>query len=885
MQDLPQYLNDKVLADYMIPPSLPMNFKPTSLKIGSSSRPQTIPLSPLRIDYSRPEDTSEVYLRTDKRPSEIQLIKRPNGSTSSNQSHVHTEILVHQKPETTNVRPQFTPHSSIKSYITSIHQSPVRSHFPKGQNSLEQFPPRRTEVSTSTEVPHRYIFLNKPDFGNEISLSNNWRSDKKPIRFAVNNHPRPRPALRSTTTRPLDRHVHVAAGYPLVRKPTYSEAQIPIKTPNTFILSHRPLINLQSYQEPTQMPPKLSTLQTNYQDKLLHTYSGINNIVILNSSEHQNPSHIGLENNKHSQVSTTKPQQTSLENYSKKWQFNIQTEQTLLDSATDASEYINYHNIHKGENKNQTINNQTKKIMVEFAYPQNSNQSLKPSSPYGTIVSVNTVVGKPLEVAQETTYDHKQTPLLVKPIISFEEKKEEKPYYIDFYMRPYELPIVQGKPFGVYNNYVDLTTPYGYKQKEGRPNHEIKYGIPFSYKDTQLALINKTQNKQSMISTLYEHDDTLDLKPPIITSQLGIELDRLGKPYYRPVKSDSKPILHVRPEIYTKPPIKLEIRPDHVTIRPGNVKLNTMETSINQTLDHGMKLNQNVQDWNIAVVVPDIIKYQQNILTGPNSSILESGTKITENKNDNLRQGSVIVNSKYPGVVRVEQGVLTRVHPEYPQILTKSKLQIPKPIIVSSDVASPETHGRPNIKFSMSVEAKDKDTDSKTQTERPLNILITKNNLLHNKKNNEVLETAYQTNFATAGFQNKNKEINGRPINIQNISIPSRNMMPPPLNADIMSNQSSKDGQEELKPPPPPSSDVLGLSPPPVGITTTHMPVEDRFSLKITSESDLKPPKYILLKESMQTIVPLPSTSMLPPNSKPSLTRPFLVELLSQVKL
>lgn len=850
-----QYASEKNPADYMVPPSPPANFKPASSK-PFSSYPHAILLSPVR---GRPQEVSETsVLRPDKRPSEVHFIKRPDGSGTSSQGHVHTEILVHHKPETVNIRPQPAPHPPIH----SVHQSaPVRGHFSNSQTPTEQVPPRRAEVST--EVPHRYIFLGKPDSGNEVALGTNWKSDKKPIRFALNNRPRPRPILRPTTSRPLDRHVFVErpTGYPAIRKPTYSGPQRPpVNTQHNFALSHRPSMNTQSYQEPTRIPPKLFTLQS--ENRPSHIYSDkVHNIatsqieqsddVPTGAIEYHNPLHPSSipKGNEQFQIPTAS------EDHSEKWQTEKDT-----DSDIDASEYINYQNhYHVKGNKSQEIDNQNKKDTIDSTY-SSTNQTLKLQTPYGTVISVNT---KPLEIEQQHGVIYNKHEIKEKPLL-------QGPYSTDIYdTRPYETPIVQGKPFGVYNGYE--ATSYGYKRKENKPDYEIVHGIPAPYNEN-IKPVKKIQDGQATTSNSLERDDTIDLKPPAIISQFGAEVDRPGRPFSRP-RPDSRPVLYLKPEILTKPPIKLEIRPDY-TKRPENGKPNV--AFMNQTLNYGIKLNHELQNWNTDAMMPD--KSQQKISTGHNFRIPEN-VKTTENKSVTTSRPITFGNKRRP-----EHGTYTRIHPEYPHILTKPKPEVPEPVIVSSGTSGLETHDRPNIKFSMSVEATGEEVDSKTQTERPPSMLVTKNNLSHNKNDeHETLNTAYQTNFASSDSQD---EIKSRPVNNKEMNVPSRNMMPPPLNVAAGSNKSNKNGQEGVKllpPPTPPSSDVLGLSPPPVDITTTHVPIDDRFALVTTNESGLKPPKYIPLKESTTITPPPPSTNMVPPSPRPSLTRPFLVELLSQV--
>ncbi|XP_014468363.1 PREDICTED: LOW QUALITY PROTEIN: mucin-12 [Dinoponera quadriceps] len=876
VQDLPQYSSEKDPADYMVPPSpppSPVNFKPASSKPNLPGRPHAIPLSPVRLEYGKPQETPETpLLRPDKRPSEVHLIKRPDASGSPSQGHVHTEILVHHKPEMINIRPQ--PALSIHPHVHSVHQPPMRGHFSKGQSPMEQAPPRRTEVSSSGEVPHRYIFLGKPDAGNEITLGANWKSDKKPIRFALNNRPRPRPVLRPTSDRPLDKHVFVErpTGYPPFRKPTYTGPQrLPAqKAQNTFALPNRP----QPHQEPTRIPPNRFTLQLDHEERPPHIYpenasnfatphsltEQNNRVPPTGAIEYHNPSYPASGDTKYPQVGA-KPPEDQLE----KWQTHAQTEQTLPDSAIDASEYVNYQNrYNERDNNSQAIGGPGKKDTLNSPYSHGINQSLNSQTPYGTVVSINAVVGKPLEVEQE-------------PGVTFGYEIDGKPmlpgsHGADPYStRPYELPVVQGKPFGVYNGYVlDPAAPYGYKQKEGKPDYEIVHGIPAPHNGhVGSTLTQKKQDGLFATANSPGRDDTIDLKPPAIIPHFGAEADRPGRPYPKPVRPDSRPVLYLKPEILTKPPIKLEVRPDYVVKRPGDAKPNVSETFANQTLDHGLKASHDLQNWNVGA---DIVKLQQKIPTGHDSHAGQTNVRLIEYKNSTVSRPPA--NSR--PIVRPEHG--TRVHPEYPHILTKPKPKVPEPVIVSSSTAGLEMHGRPSIKFSMPVEATGEEVDSKTQTERPPSMLVTKNNMPHNKKNDEILDSAYQTNFASTESKNK-MEVKTRPINLKEMNIPSRNMMPPPLNVGL----SQANEQEGLKPPPPPSSDVVGLSPPPVDITTTHIPMEDRFALMTTDESGLKPPKYVLLKESISTVAPrLPSTSMVPPNPRPSLTKPFLVELLSQ---
>jgi hypothetical protein len=235
----------------------------------------------------------------------------------------------------------------------------------------------------------------------------------------------------------------------------------------------------------------------------------------------------------------------------------------------------------------------------------------------------------------------------------------------------------------------------------------------------------------------------------------------------------------------------------------------------------------------------------------------------------------------------------TRIHPEHPQIVTKSKPQLPGPVVISSGKMKKQNSNRrrPSVKFSLPIDSTGEENESKTQTERPPSADADKTNI---KSKQESLATAFQTNYAHANSDNeqdndKEIEINVSYVELQKTTPKTKlheDMLPPAItstdnNKEIIKNQLM---DEILKPPPSPN-DVLGLSPPPVDITTTNRPLENKQShQKITSDvSGLKPPPlYIPLKESSIT-PPLPSISMVPPNPRPSVVRPYLADILSEV--
>lgn len=238
----------------------------------------------------------------------------------------------------------------------------------------------------------------------------------------------------------------------------------------------------------------------------------------------------------------------------------------------------------------------------------------------------------------------------------------------------------------------------------------------------------------------------------------------------------------------------------------------------------------------------------------------------------NFNKEEMTHNTSLPGGITT-----TRVHPDYPHILTKPKPQVPAPITISTGSSLKTDNSRLNkVKVSLHIKEIGEDVDSKTQTERLPSMLLKK---YENKKPDVSFETASQTNFANSESDSKDKIVQSRPGDIktgtQTPKVPSQTMTPPPLRRQ--EKPAIKDEKNALKPPPLPS-DVVGMSPPLVDITTTNIPPA------LPNDSVLRTsPKYIPLKESVTP--PPPSVSMVPPNPKPSVSRPFLVELLSQVKL
>lgn len=582
---------------------------------------------------------------------------------------------------------------------------------------------------------------------------------------------------------------------------------------------------------------------------------------------------------------------------------NSQTEKTL-DSEIGASEPINYHSQAKEVPKyNKTkedspLPNQTN---AATSNTKNSHVSVAPS---------NTVIVKP-SGGVDSQQDQKERPLWISSGSPFSQKNEatqsQIPYGPNYYnTKLYETPVVQGKPFGVYTGQEEIN--YGYKWKENKSEYDIVQSTPWTYYGNKVSAVShKNQNQKEETSTVptREHDDTIDLKPPAIIPQFVPDSDKPNRPYPRPPminKVETRPVLYPRPEIVGQ---TSEIRPDKVKQsnegKPGN-----LNSFVNSTMSHSNKLNQSHfqlggfvdLNWNGEMKINDQRPDRHDTLVNTSEIVKNHYRNISishkvdgqylQTSTESVKLGS----EKNRPTVNQQEYSGTIIHPEYPHIVTKPKPQLPGPITIST---ANKGETVPSIRFSMPVEAMGEEVDSKTQTERPPSMLITSSSN-DKKKNDEKIDGSYQTNFASSDA-NKDDSVNHegkirvRPIetstgdmlsSMEGMNVPSRDMMPPPLRPAIGLNQSNKNEEEDLKPPPIPSRDVVGLSPPPVDITTTSNPMEDRFPFANVNESGLKPPpKYIPLKES--TIAPLPSVSMVPPSPRPSIVRPFIVELLSQV--
>ena len=293
---------------------------------------------------------------------------------------------------------------------------------------------------------------------------------------------------------------------------------------------------------------------------------------------------------------------------------------------------------------------------------------------------------------------------------------------------------------------------------------------------------------------------------------------------------------------------------------------------------------------------PDIttekLEQSQNVFQGHIQPGIGQVLHVKAEKNELEKQSESHRNESYSHRGNPQPDYITRTHPEYTQIITKPKPQVPRPVIVSNIKTNLQNinYRRPSMKFSLPIDSTGEENESKTQTERPPSV-----NNAKSKSKDESLDTAFQTNFASTDSNEKkdsissgvNKSHSQKSSSLKN-KLLTHDVVPPSISSiDTHRKHINGDSVDEgLKPPPSPNY-VLGLSPPPVDITTTIKSSENKSNYQKTSAnvSGLKPPPlYIPLKESSVT-PPLPSMSMIPPNPRPSVVRPYLADILSQVRI
>ncbi|XP_043478824.1 uncharacterized protein LOC122509106 isoform X3 [Leptopilina heterotoma] len=786
-----QYPTDEV--NYMIPPP-PKNYKPVTIKPGNTKKPHVIPLSQTHghQDYIKPHGTSIL------RPVERYPVRRPEvPGTPAGQGHVHTEILVHHKPESVNLRPQPVSH---RPHPFPIQQLPPRRDFNKVKKPIEITPPRRTEVSLPTEKPQEFAPSTNLDTGNEVSGNKNWKLNQKPLRTSLTRRPRP-------TFKPR----YPTRGRPVIKKPPYiTNQRLPLKPPTNVDQSNS-FANTQILNTSVE------------KQKIDFPYN------IVPNNEHS----MNIDNSQINQQNTVP---NFFANGEKPGATNSQTERTDEYIPTGAVEY-----------KNPSSEQQIKNTGNQYYAPYNGEESNKPVSDSESADSDPVKFATPIEFDKgqsETSMDssnnedktNRNQNVYKKPQEVNEKPVDSNSHVVFQYpsinnghdlrnqygVRPYDMPIIQGKPFGVY----------------GVKNH-----------DNRAPIYGNVQGSFSYAGSK-GHDDTIDLKPPAIIPQF--EPNGHSRPYGRP---DGQPGIYQQPEIITKPPSKTS-RPDqsdfilfgegHMQPGPGQV------ISVNAE-----------PDW----------------------SINHNRSKTQSLGRPNLEKPLPKPTPTYIGISRPEIGSGVRIHPDYPHIITKPKIRVPGPITISSGSSKPvdNTHKRPQ--FSLPIEAIGDEEDSKTQTERPPSSLVKKPS---KEPTDETLETAFQTNFASSDSKEDAKDTSsdgsqrkGIPTTMKP-KVPSQNMMPPPRTSSRKPTDQKTDNQEGVKTSLK-STEVVGLSPPPVDITTTNRPADSKITT--LNESGLRPPPlFIPLKDSVSKAgtISSPSNKMVPPSPRPTHIRPFLADILSE---
>lgn len=550
------------------------------------------------------------------------------------------------------------------------------------------------------------------------------------------------------------------------------------------------------------------------------------------------------------------------------WMVNTQTERSSLTNDSDIGESIGVRiQVPAGPMRG----DMTPEPDTDDDFKYEANEPGKFVTPgtkdsFDSVGSVTTVVGKPLGVEQGVSYGNQQHQNHEKNHGDFSPNKgvpfahrnrepaivQGVPFRQNQYVvnRPYEGPmIVQGKPFGVYvDGHVNVGRPYGNDQQEKhRPviAHDVIQGVPFGYHGNQkpkpqpavhdlMPPLHKENNGEASISNSNPLDrrNYTDLKPPSVNPfehhhyQQQPPRPFAASPQTEKENERPEPIF-TRPEIVTMPP-----QPSPALSPPAKPETNEdfVASAGNQSRP-GSTGTGNYYEGDSG----GELNLAESTYLLPHSTG-SGGQQRPEEKFDSFEQG----------------------HPNHSHDAVRPKPTSTDPENRVQQPLQPATKDR--VEFSMPVESVGEDNkDSETQTERPPSMFLGTSTTT--RKTPTKLATL-PTNLAAPppgisinGDESKtNRENNSYPVTQEPHTIPQsrprprvpyRDMMPPPLRPTYVFHGSKGNGnsdasQSEGLQPPPLSTEVVGLSPP--------------------------PPKYIPLEEST-TIA----------------TRPFLVELLSQV--
>ncbi|KAK0164823.1 hypothetical protein PV328_003396 [Microctonus aethiopoides] len=840
---------EKNPADYMIPPAPPaINFKPLPQK----SRPHNNPIANTRPHERFPPPHEKIEIpansRPGKRPSDILLLQRPDSHGQSSQGQVHTEILVHHSSDTTNLHLNSNPQ-------LNQHQPP-RRQYQTPSTSYDQPPRRNTDISSSLETPAHHHNLHHHGHHHEKSnrtqtsemvKQQKWKNDRIKQRLPIN---RPRPPVRLRPNLYPDRTSGYPSGkprYPPQRPSQVPQAphppQIPINWQDEIKNDHSANVNY--HQDGQEAPGNLPIGAIGYRNPLIANMKKPLTLLPAQATNYQpHPA-------QHHQVHQLPPDISPPEIQSfgqilprpdepdVSWS-ETQTEAGPDSSAEETEEHVKYHDqiSHSHQHTEQQEHSEEQPIdkydqddSIQHAENEEHEVYVEPAQtkkPYENVDMTNVIFNKPVEENQSVSYNnhsHTQMDNHQNSSVGIENSPE---YHDDNF---------------------DITTKDNEKISDEESDHEIIEEDSFGDR------IHEFESKP------YEADDTIDLKPPAISSQF---------PPQRPTRPRPSPSLHrIKP---TPRPSANEAEETLVTSTahpPGGHARPPLDWE-NSDISHNNNDNNNRYPGrrNLTSSRPNL---SQNPQKKPDSKYID--TEIIRNSNSPTQTSG------------------TRIHLTYPHIVTKPRPKIPLPVTISTGSSSNQKR--------LQMKEKNNIDKSSTVVNRPINMRPSL--VIHVKdKNRETLETAYQTNFASN--ENKDDTSNDkRPTsskqnnNSDTPKTPSQDMMPPPptkATADDKSINNKDDGERDLKPPPMPS-DVVGMSPPPIGIKTTTT----RPGIINTDESGLKPPppKYIPLTDSSKVIgetpppppppppPSLPSANMVPPTvPRPTKPRPLLMELLSQ---
>ncbi|XP_034936900.1 mucin-17 [Chelonus insularis] len=805
-------------ANFIVPPAPPsVNYN----KPPQKSYPHTIPISNTRVHQQFPPSHDKIEIpanRLDKRPSEILLIQRPESHKQSSQGQVHTEILVHYSPDTENVHGNVRPQSNP-------HQAsfppPRRDYYKPTPN--EQLPPRRTaDISSPTDTSshHRYNYHHeKPNrtLTNDI-LKQKWKNDRTKQRITVI---RPRPPLR----RPVHySHPDRAPGYGTRSKyPPYRPMSSHIPQ-----ASHPQQIPI-NWQDDTKVdkPPNNPNNFPESQDSLENVPTGAigyRNPLIGNAKRPM--SSIPM------QPTNYQPSQNSPPQNHQVYQLPPDVSPPIVHSLGEILPRPDEPDIPWSETQTEagldsTAEESEESIKYHEHAPQHHNEYETymighQHDPEGVVIGDEVEEEEVQSQKNDNTEQPQNTEFsstVITPVTEEPVSQENQTEKLLENHNNYPSMNIES-PSVIYEDNVEVESQEHKEFNKEKPEYEVTEDESFGTK------IQKTEERPN------EHDEMNSNSPEII-SQFVPEKPFEVKPVQEMMQTPpSSPEQHQEQQNYGE---------SHLNLSPpgGHARPHSNTWGVPEKADNENKYYSNKR--NLTIIQPT---YSHG-----NSNFNYVNTEIIRTETTTPAAG-------------------TRVHPAYPHILTKPRPVVPGPITISTGSSKVRLSAKNKTNNEVSLQP-----ERTRITMRPI--------IIHTKdKNKETLETAFQTNFATHEDEENVSNVNRKPIKPEAGSrVPSRDMMPPPPTMTVLRDRiSNNDGEADLKPPPIPA-DVVGMSPPPVDITTTTR----RPIVNTVNELGLRPPPPNYIPLDTSTVVgETPPPPRPPPPSLPKPSKPFLVELLSQ---